>query len=349
MSVEQSPKPEAVLFIRGKRPKRPGKAGKVILLLGALLAAWMVWVLAVPCRFSGGEKVLDVPLHNGAGRISRFLEKEGVIRSGLWFRLLCVATHTENKLRAGEYAFPQSGNLWQVWSKIRNGQVKVHLVTIPEGFTSRQIAEALEAEHLTTQADFLAVVQDAGFCEANKVPAKTAEGFLFPDTYEFIKGMKPAEICQEMIQHFYKMVSEQEIGRAEDMGFGLRQWVTLASIVEKEAEAKEERAIIAAVFLNRLKKDIRLESCATVNYVLGTTKPKLTWKDLGTPSPYNTYRHRGLPPGPICNPGKPALLSVLSPAKVDYLFFVSKGDGTHQFSKTIEEHIKAKNKYKQKY
>jgi UPF0755 protein len=319
------------------------KIGLVVLIVLLLHAAWGV---LLPGSFSLAEKTVDVPMHSGVIRIAYVLHREGVIRSPLYFRLLCKLTGTGGRLRAGEYVFSGTSNLLSVWAKIKNGQVQVHLVTLPEGFTAKQVAETLQKEGLIGQDEFLRCIQDKALLKKYGLPDAGAEGFLFPDTYGFVKGMSGTELAAMMVQRFFKMVTPEEIKKAGRNGFPLKRWVTLASIVEREAEAKEERSEVAAVFINRLNKKMRLESCATVLYAMGRIKARLSLNDLQFESPYNTYRHRGLTPGPICNPGKAALQAVLEPAKVPYLFFVAKGDGTHAFAVTMEEHLKNKKKYR---
>ena len=224
-------------------------------------------------------------------------------------------------------------------SRLAKGQIVHHVFLVPEGYTARQIAAKLEAEGLAQALDFLAVVKDAQNARDWGVPASGLEGFLFPDTYELTKGMSAASIAQEMVKRF-----QAKAGSVLLPGLKLKPLplVTLASIIEREVKAPQERARVAAVFYNRLAKHMRLESCATVLYALGRTSGALSLDDLQNPSPYNTYRHAGLPPAPISNPGLSSLLAAAHPEQTEFLFFVVGEDGTHIFSKDFESHKKAK-------
>jgi UPF0755 protein len=230
-------------------------------------------------------------------------------------------------IRPGVYEISPRAWGFSIYRQLLKGPPKVR-VTFPEGWTSQQMAQLLESRGVCSAADFLAVVRK-----------EKREGFLFPDTYFFEQGLPAETIVARLIERFREKVPKdfKDQGIALKLSYG--QLVTLASIVEREARAAQERPLIAGVFYNRLRKHWHLESCATVEYALGGWRPRLTYKDLNVASPYNTYRHQGLPPGPICNPGAAALEAASHPAKTDMMFFVADGQGTHRFSKYYDEHL----------
>ncbi|WDC83769.1 endolytic transglycosylase MltG [Caloramator sp. mosi_1] len=243
------------------------------------------------------------------------------------------------KLNVGPYEFNQTMSLKQIFNMINNGETdkNIIMVTIPEGFTVKQIAEKLKSLDVIKDSDsFLKEAQEGNFNYEFLVGIKDRpsrlEGYLFPDTYEIKKGMSNYEIINIMLKRFDDVYKKNIKGKIKNESMTLDDVIRLASIVEREAKVKEERPIIAAVFYNRLQKDIKLESCATVQYALGRTKEKLTFDDLKINSPYNTYIYKGLPIGPICNPGLASIEAALNPADVDYLYFLvdeNKKDGSH--------------------
>ncbi|WP_269746207.1 endolytic transglycosylase MltG [Syntrophaceticus schinkii] len=232
---------------------------------------------------------------------------------------------------------------------ISSGKVAGYRLAIPEGYTVKQIEDLLVQKGIADRELFqkaLGANYPLSFLEGiSETGYERLEGFLFPATYELRPGMSEEEIIKLMLEKFQTVFTPQLQQRADEVDLSVREIITLASIVEREAKLEEERPQVAAVFLNRLQRGMRLESCATVQYILGKQKETLTTKDLQNPSPYNTYLHTGLPPGPIANPGASSIKAVLYPADGDYLFFVARGDGSHQFSKTFREHQEAARKY----
>lgn len=227
---------------------------------------------------------------------------------------------------------------------LREGKVQVRHVTIPEGATLRQIAALLAVEGLVDGEQFLELAMDSSVASSYVPEAETLEGFLFPDTYEFVEGQTEDAIIEAMVQRFFQAFPIEDKLRASQLGRSLHDIVTLASIVEKEAVVDREKPIIAGVFYNRLKKGMRLQADPTVLYGRHR-RGRIRTRDLRANHPYNTYIHRGLPPGPIASPGAAALKAALEPAQVNYLYFVSKNNGTHHFSKTLREHNRAVRKY----
>jgi len=276
--------------------------------------------------------------------VSGELERRRIISSRSLFRLWARVQGAGRKIRAGEYLLGPHQSPAEILDILIRGAVITHPVTIPEGYTVRQIADTLEREGLTNRESFLALFRDPAFMEAHGIPGPTLEGYLYPDTYLFARGVSSRRIAETMIQRFWS-VMEPLRPLASARGLSIRELVTLASIVEKETGKAEERPMIASVFLNRLKRGMRLESDPCVIYGISDFNGNLTRKHLETPTPYNTYRIRGLPPGPIASPGAAALQAVLSPTESDFLYFVSRNDGSHQFSRTLAEHNRAVRTY----
>ncbi len=288
------------------------------------------------------ERVVEIPARAGTAEISRHLQSAGVVRDARLFRYFVILTGRARQLQAGEYAFPSRPGMKTVARKLAAGEVVKHSVTIPEGFTARQIAEKLAQQGLVPAEAFMAIVKDPALAKLWEVPADNLEGFLFPDTYQLVRGLTAQRIARRMADRFWEKQHPGFIAAGKKQGLNLLQLVTLASIIEREVLVPEERARVASVFYNRLRSNKRLESCATVLYSQGRTSGALSWDDLYTRSPYNTYRHRGLPPGPICNPGLSALKAAAYPAETKFLFFVVRPDGQHIFSEDFESHKRAK-------
>lgn len=280
------------------------------------------------------------------------LYKNGIIKSKEIFILYTKAIGRERDIKKGYYQLSPSYSLVQVVNKLVNGENLNIKVTIPEGASLKEIGIILE-EHLNISKDLflkyctysdyaLSFLKDYKEFFGGKMPL-SLEGYLFPSTYFFPKGIKEKEIIEILLKEFFKQILTNFPDYKEDLkkiGLGFNEWIILASIVEKEAKIDRERPLIAGVFINRLKKGYMLQSCATVEYLYDFKKNPLLYKDLEIDSPYNTYKNYGLPPTPICSPSLKSLEAVLHP-EGDYLFFVSNNDGTHTFSKTYEEHLKA--------
>lgn len=275
------------------------------------------------------------------------LEKRGIVSSKtlllLWGRLAGYGA----RIKAGEYRLSSNMPPLKVLDILRKGMVITHSVTIPEGFTVRQITEELDKKGLADRAQFLALATDPDIIWKYGLSGPSLEGYLYPDTYRFSRGRPPLSIIDVMLNRFFDVISPLRES-IEASGMTLNQIITLASIIEKETAQGEERPLIASVFLNRLKKGMRLESDPTVIYGITDFNGNLTRKDLKQFSPYNTYVVQGLPPGPIASPGKESIQAVLFPAKTKYLYFVSKNDGTHYFSSTLAEHNRSVNTYQKK-
>ena len=273
------------------------------------------------------------------------LHREGIIRSPFKFRLFARLYHYDRRLKAGEYSLNPSMTPLEILAMLEKGLVKLHRLTVPEGLTIGQIADLISRAGLRGDQDFINRATDPEVSRRHGIAAPTLEGYLFPETYFFPKAATPDEIIAHMLQRFRSHFPSQWENRAAELGMSVHEAVTLASIIEKETADPSERPLISSVFHNRLKRGMRLETDPTVIYGTKHFNGNLTRKHLETPHPYNTYLNRGLPPGPIANPGKEALEAALYPARTDYLFFVSKNNGTHHFSTSLSDHNRAVQRY----
>jgi len=293
-------------------------------------------------RKSGGENV-TVIVRDGmsARQIGEMLEQKEIVASGKRFVLIAKLTSREKKIKAGRYVFKKTEGARSVLAKLVKGETKTLLVTIPEGLTIKEISVILEKSLGIDGKKFLRLASSKKYAANMGVTGKNLEGFLFPDTYEFNYGVTADEVAERVVKKFWKVFTDSRKIRAEKQGFTVNEIVTLASMIEEEAMLDREKPIISQVYHKRLKLDRALECDATVQYALPKHKSRLLYKDLKVKSPYNTYMHKGLPPGPISNPGKEAIIAALYPAKTNYLYYVAKGDGSHIFSLTAKEHQKA--------
>ncbi len=289
--------------------------------------------------------VISVVSGQSLNRVADELRRHGIISSGLRFRLLAHLRGEDKLLKAGEYALTSTMTPLQVLDALVRNKVLLHRLTVPEGFNHTQIAAEIARLELADAAAFLSLVNDPSLAAGLGHRVASLEGYLFPDTYYFPKGVTPRRIVETMVGHFNAQFSQAWRQRSERLNMTVHQVVTLASIIEKETGDPRERPLISSVFHNRLKKKMRLESDPTVIYGLKDFDGNLTRNHLLTPSPYNTYLIAGLPPGPIANPGRAAIEAALFPVQSDFLYFVSKQDGTHTFSKTYREHSAAVRKY----
>ncbi len=274
--------------------------------------------------------------------IAHTLGEKGLIGSEGFFIFFTKLLGWEKELKAGRYSIRPGNSLWGILHLLRKGESITERVTIPEGLTSKEIAGLLRRRLEVDSTAFMALVTDKSFCQRLGVNASSLEGYLFPNTYNLCWGMKEEEIAKLMVEGLFKVITPDLKNRAEELGLSLHQVLTLASLIEKETGVPEERPLISAVFHRRLKIGMPLQCDPTVIYVLSPLNRPLTRRDLQVKSPYNTYLHPGLPPGPICNPGSASIRAALWPAKTNYLYFVAQGDGTHIFSRTNREHINAR-------
>jgi UPF0755 protein len=285
--------------------------------------------------------VVYIKPNTGVQDIALLLQDAGVVRSTWTFLALAYLQGSLKRLQSGEYEFHPGMTLLEILRKLETGRVVTHQVTIPEGFTAEDIAKLLTGERLADRDRFLALVQDPMTAARLDVPAARLEGYLFPDTYRLTRGMAEEEILRIMVGRFRQAVSPDFRARAARLRMDPHEIVTLASLIEKEARLDAERPVISAVFHNRLRQRMPLQSDPTAVYMVPRGPGRITASDLQRRSPYNTYLVQGLPPGPIANPGLASLQAALNPAPVNYLYFVAKNDGSHFFSRTLEQHQQA--------
>lgn len=313
------------------------------------VALWFYLFCITPIRSSAAPVTVDIPPGSNFRAAAKLLQGKAVVGNAFLFTLLAKLKKSEHTIKPGEYRFAEPLTPFKVLEKLIHGDVMVYAITIPEGSTIFDVARILEDAGLGPAEDYLAKATDNLLIASLGVEAESLEGFLFPDTYRFDKGTDPDAILKRMIRRFNEIFNQAMETKASQFPLSDKEIITLASLVEKETSVADEKPLIAAVFLNRLRKNMRLDCDPTVVYGIRRGDPdfqgRLKKEHLRQETPYNTYRILGLPPGPICNPGREALLAVLNPAHVEYFYFVSRNDGTHQFSYTLQEHNVAVDKY----
>jgi len=319
----------------------------VLLALGLLAGGAGILTLRSSLAPVGGseERVFRVPVGAGLGKVANSLERAGLVRRALAFEALARWRGQETELRAGEYLLSPALSAEEILQRITSGQVRTHELVLPEGLRALEIADRVAQSGLAERDAFLGVVLDPNAPARFGVEGRDLEGYLFPETYQLAMGLPAEEVVAALLEQFHRVWAEIEPA-ARSRGMSMSEVVTLASIVEKETGAPEERPLIAAVFHNRLKRGMRLETDPTVIYGIPDFDGNLTrahLEDAG--NPYNTYQIPALPPGPIANPGAAALRAVVAPAESDYLFFVSRNDGSHVFSRSYREHVNAVNRF----
>lgn len=298
------------------------------------------YYLKTPAGKGSDDQIFFVLEGSSLSDVACELEMKGIVNRKnlflIWARLMGYGRN----IKSGEYRLGPGMSPLKILDILARGVIVTHSVTIPEGFTRTQIGELLRGKALVDEKEFLKITGDSKIANSYGIAGPGLEGYLYPDTYQFSRGLSTASVVDVMVKHFWKVMTPfQE--RIKEQRLTVEQVVILASIVEKETGCAEERPVIASVFLNRLKKGIRLESDPTVIYGIKDFDGNLRRKDLVTRTPYNTYVIRGLPPGAIANPGQEAIRAVLYPAETEYLYFVSKNNGSHHFSKTLSEHNRA--------
>lgn len=305
-----------------------------LLVIALFVAGWLAWALWLPMS-PGGQKFVMLRPGFSTRHVARELKSAGVIRDAHAF-VLWHAFHRRPALKAGEYLFDQGANAIAVHNRLARGDIYFHTVVIPEGFNMFDIAAAIENAGLGRAQDFLKVATSDTALISDLAPSATSlEGYLFPNTYEFTRTQSMHDMAAEMVKEFRRVAGE--IGLTENV----EHTVTMASIIEKETAVPDERPEVASVYDNRLGGRIPLQADPSVIYaelLQGTYTGALHHDDMSFNSQYNTYRHAGLPPGPIANPGKSSLEAAMHPADTHYLYFVSDGSGHHRFSDSLEEH-----------
>jgi len=329
----------------------------LIVLVTLTTGAWLAWRqfgrLNEPFRgFAGVEQFVDVPSGTGPNTIGRLLVEAGVVRDLATWRLAVWRSGEATSLKAGEYRFTDAMTPGDVVHRIARGDVYLRSITFREGLTIRQMARVFEDAGFGPASAFLAAAQDGRLVSEIDPAAHNLEGYLFPDTYAPPRRSSAADLVRRMVSRFESVMTGDLRQAAAARGLSVREAVTLASLVEKETAKPDERPLVAAVYHNRLKKRMGLQCDPTVIYALelrGGFNGNLTRADLNTDSPYNTYRYSGLPPGPIAAPGQASLEAAIRPAAVDFLFFVSRNDGTHAFASTLGDHNRNVFRYQVQY
>jgi UPF0755 protein len=322
--------------------KKSSRLFRWFLLVIAIASLWlladMFYFIRTPASSEPEDVIIEVQSGMSLRALSNLLQERGLISSAERFGWLVRFKGAARRIKAGEYQLSTGLRPGEVLNKIVLGEVLLHQITFPEGYTIKQMAELLESRDLAKSDGFIAAASNPALAEELNIPASSLEGYLFPDTYQFARNLPVKRILAALVERFDQHFGPNQEEKAEELGFTRHQVVILASVVEKETAVPEERSLIAGVFLNRLKKGIRLQSDPTVIYGLKNFNGNLTKVHLEADTPYNTYTKRGLPAGPICNPGAASIHAVLNPASTPYLYFVAKKDGTHHFSSTLVEH-----------
>ncbi len=290
------------------------------------------------------EQAFTVSYGDSVRRIAANLKKSNLIRSS---DLFVYSSYILNRrhIRAGTYKIFAGMSSFEILRKLTRGDILSRKVTIPEGFNIYQIADRMEANNICGSSVFLYYASDGTFLKALGIDAPTAEGYLFPDTFVLPEGSDPRDIIGVMHKKMKSVLGDRP---AYGPGMSAHELLTMASLVEKEARVYNERELISSVFHNRLRKNMRLDCDPTVRYAVKKFTGPITVSDLKSDSPYNTYRRTGLPPTPICSPGRESILAAMYPMKSQYLYFVAKNDGSHHFSKTLKEHNEAVQKYQRR-
>lgn len=319
----------------------------LLLVLVALASCGGAWLALSPTPAAqAGPLVVEVPAHEGVVGIASRLSDAGVIRSRLAFVAVTFVRGHVRRLKAGEYEIPRDASMLDIADLLASGRVRQHLILLREGATVAELARALEADRLARADDVLRAATDEHLRRALGVTGPSLEGYLFPDTYQFVRGMSVDEMLGRMVQRLRSKLTPEILDRARARGLDVHQLLTLASIIEREAIDPGEQRLISAVFWNRLRMDMPLQADPTVQYAVAKERRALSRGDLATDHPYNTYAHRGLPPGPIASPGLGAIEAALDPAPVKYLYFVARDDRRHYFSTTVAEHNAAVVRYR---
>ena len=318
----------------------------LVLLVGGLgFLSWWTWATK-PYSSTGNSEKITITAGTTAAQLAEELHQRHLIRSAWMFRYLARSQQSNFKIYVGDYLLAPLMSPDEMIKTLFKGSQssEVNRVTIPEGFSTEQIIALLVQKGIGSKAEFTKVVTEDEFpypfLKGAPKGIHRLEGYLFPNTYNIDKNTSPHAVIDLLIQQFAKELTPDVQKQIGTLKLTVPQWVTLGSLVEKEAVKESDRPLIASVVMNRLEINKPLQIDATIQFLLDTPKPKLYNKDLQIPSPYNTYLHRGLPPGPIANPGHASLQAALYPTKTDFIYYVAKKDGYHAFAKTYAEHLK---------
>lgn len=321
-------------------------AATIFLLLIAAASAtayFLFWAPAVP----KDSAPRDFVIYRGMllPQIADSLQSHGLISSRDRFIFADKILQWGKTLKAGKYTLAPGASTLDLYKLFRSGKSAQFRVTLPEGKTIEDYAAILQRTMEIDSVAFVRLAYDSTFAKQLNVPAENLEGYLYPNTYSFAWGVPAPDIIRTVVQEFHQQVNDSLRLRAEALGMSLQHVLTLASIIEGEAVVDSERTIISAVYHNRLRQGILLQADPTIQYIVPGPPRRLLNRDLAIDSRYNTYRYPGLPPGPVNNPGIASIRAALYPAKVNYLYFVARGDGSHTFSRTLQEHLRAKKEF----
>lgn len=310
-----------------------------------ITAAWVDWELRTPYYGSlTAETFVDIPHGAAPGTIATALARAGVLHARLPFLLYVRWSNSTRRLQAGEYRFTSPAKPEQIVQRLMRGDVFYISVTVPEGLTTRETVEHIAGEGLGQLKELENALLQTAWIRDLDPGARSLEGYLFPETYRFSRKVTSDEIVKAMVDQFKVRFARLTEAHPVPNNWTSSQIVILASMIEKEVKSPQERPLVASVLVNRLERGMQLACDPTIIYALklaGTYEGNIRKADLGIDSPYNTYIHTGLPPGPIANPGEESLRAALAPQKTDFLYFVSRNDGTHQFSKDLQSHLSA--------
>lgn len=325
----------------------------LLLLIVVAAGTFYLWRgVALPYQGFEGERFVTIEQGRSVIAIGRALADAGVVRDARSFQIAAKLKGADTRLQAGEYRFDRAATAFEVVDRIARGDVFVRPITFPEGRTAAEMAAIYEERAFGPAADFQAASRNAALVADIDPAAEDLEGYLFPSTYRLPRNTTARALVTLMVQSFRKALDADLRAAAAARGFSVREAVTMASLVEEEAQKPEERPLISAVYHNRLEIGMGLQCDATIIYALqraGRWNGNITKADLSMDSPYNTYRYRGLPPGPIANPGRASLEAALKPADVPYLYYVSRNDGSHAFATTLDEHNRNVEQYQRQY
>jgi UPF0755 protein len=330
------------------------RLGRPFLILAvAICIAMPGWLAAKQALLNHRAKrdapaqIIEIPKGHSLAQMTKALHDAGVVDHPFLFKLTARLTGRHQSLKAGEYSLSASLSYDAILETLHRGRVVLHLVMLPEGFTLEQIVDRLAETGLVDRQAALDLAYDKDYLKTLGIKAESMEGFLFPDTYRFSKGLSARAVLGRMLRRF-KVAWQPLAKAARELGLSRLQAVTLASIIERETSLDSERTLVSAVYHNRMRRKMPLQADPTVIYGIEDFNGNLTKADLRRDNPYNTYTRAGLPPGPICSPGRSSLNAAVHPARVDYLYFVAKGDGSHYFSSTYRAHVNAVNRYQKR-
>ena len=312
------------------------------------LASWFTFKFLNTPKSPTKKILYEIERGEGAKSLAEHFKEKGIIQNKIVFLYGHSLFYSQKTIKAGEYVFDLPLSIQKILHIITDGKILLHAATIPEGLTRMEIADHLESLGFSERQAFMKASEDTSAISAMDPDARDLEGYLFPETYFFPKGVTTEKIVSSMTAQFKDTFSEEWTRRTDEIGLTIREIIILASLIEKETSLPDERPLVSAVFHNRLKKRMKLDCDPTIIYALkqdGQFKDRLHTKDMQLDSPYNTYLYGGLPPGPIANPGKDSIAAALYPADKDFLFFVSKNDGSHHFSLSFREHQNAVNTF----